>query len=152
MSKKINIINRKANYEYEFISKYIAGIALFGTEIKSIRNNNANISNAYCIVEKNEVYIRNLHIGEYSQQGYVSHDLKRDRKLLLNRSEINKIALKLITKGNALIPIKLFIDNKNRAKLEIALAKGKKIYDKRENIKAKDQKREQDRIIKNKFN
>ena len=152
MSKKINIINRKASYEYEFISKYIAGIALFGTEIKSIRNNNANISNAYCIVEKNEVYIRNLHIGEYSQQGYVSHDLKRDRKLLLNRSEINKIALKLITKGNALIPIKLFIDNKNRAKLEIALAKGKKIYDKRENIKAKDQKREQDRIIKNKFN
>ncbi len=152
MSKKINIINRKANYEYEFISKYIAGIALFGTEIKSIRNNNANISNAYCIIEKNEVYIRDLHIGEYTQQGYVSHDLKRDRKLLLNRSEINKIALKLITKGNALIPIKLFIDNKNRAKLEIALAKGKKIYDKRENIKAKDQKREQDRIIKNKFN
>ena len=152
MSKKINIINRKASYEYEFISKYIAGIALFGTEIKSIRNNNANISNAYCIVEKNEVYIRNLHIGEYSQQGYVSHDLKRDRKLLLNRNEINKIALKLITKGNALVPIKLFIDNKNRAKLEIALAKGKKIYDKRENIKAKDQKREQDRIIKNKFN
>ena len=152
MSKKINIINRKARYEYEFISKYIAGIALFGTEIKSIRNNNANISNAYCIVEKNEVYIRNLHIGEYSQQGYISHDLKRDRKLLLNRNEINKIALKLITKGNALVPIKLFIDNKNRAKLEIALAKGKKIYDKRENIKAKDQKREQDRIIKNKFN
>ena len=152
MSKKINIINRKANYEYEFISKYIAGIALFGTEIKSIRNNNASISNAYCIIEKNEVYIRDLHIGEYTQQGYVSHDLKRDRKLLLNRSEINKIALKLITKGNALIPIKLFIDNKNRAKLEIALAKGKKIYDKRENIKAKDQKREQDRIIKNKFN
>ena len=152
MSKKINIINRKASYEYEFISKYVAGIALFGTEIKSIRNNNANISNAYCIVEKNEVYIRNLHIGEYSQQGYVSHDLKRDRKLLLNRNEINKIALKLITKGNALVPIKLFIDNKNRAKLEIALAKGKKIYDKRENIKAKDQKREQDRIIKNKFN
>ena len=152
MSKKINIINRKASYEYEFISKYIAGIALFGTEIKSIRNNNANISNAYCIVEKNEVYIRNLHIGEYSQQGYVSHELKRDRKLLLNRNEINKITLKLITKGNALIPIKLFIDNKNRAKLEIALAKGKKIYDKRENIKAKDQKREQDRIIKNKFN
>lgn len=152
MLKKINIINRKANYEYEFISKYIAGIALFGTEIKSIRNNNANISNAYCIIEKNEVYIRDLHIGEYNQQGYVSHDLKRDRKLLLNRSEINKIALKLITKGNALIPIKLFIDNKNRAKLEIALAKGKKIYDKRENIKAKDQKREQDRIIKNKFN
>ena len=152
MSKKINIINRKASYEYEFISKYIAGIALFGTEIKSIRNNNANISNAYCIVEKNEVYIRNLHIGEYSQQGYISHDLKRDRKLLLNRNEINKIALKLMTKGNALVPIKLFIDNKNRAKLEIALAKGKKIYDKRENIKAKDQKREQDRIIKNKFN
>ena len=152
MSKKINIINRKANYEYEFISKYIAGIALFGTEIKSIRNNNANISNAYCIIEKNEVYIRDLHIGEYNQQGYVSHDLKRDRKLLLNRNEINKIALKLITKGNALVPIKLFIDNKNRAKLEIALAKGKKIYDKRENIKAKDQKREQDRIIKNKFN
>jgi len=152
MSKKINIINRKASYEYEFISKYIAGIALFGTEIKSIRNNNANISNAYCIVEKNEVYIRNLHIGEYSQKGYVSHELKRDRKLLLNRNEINKITLKLITKGNALIPIKLFIDNKNRAKLEIALAKGKKIYDKRENIKAKDQKREQDRIIKNKFN
>ena len=146
MSKKINIINRKASYEYEFISKYIAGIALFGTEIKSIRNNNANISNAYCIVEKNEVYIRNLHIGEYSQQGYVSHDLKRDRKLLLNRNEINKISLKLITKGNALVPIKLFIDNKNRAKLEIALAKGKKIYDKRESIKEKDQKRDMERI------
>lgn len=141
----INIKNRKASFEYEFINKFIAGISLKGTEIKSIRNNKASISDAYCIFIDEILVVKNLHIAEYPNGGYLNHEPKRDRKLLLNKQEIHKISGKVKEKGNSIIPIRLFINEKGKAKLEIALAKGKKIYDKRYSIKEKDQKRELDR-------
>ena len=138
MSRKVNIKNRKASYEYQFIDKYVAGIALVGTEIKSIRNNQANLSDAHCVFVDNELFVRNLHVAKYKPGGYTNHEPKRQRKLLLNRQELNKILGKVKEKGNTVIPIRLFINEKGKAKLEIALAKGKKVYDKRESIKAKD--------------
>ena len=144
----INIKNRKASFEYNFIASFIAGISLVGTEIKSIRNNKASISDAYCILIDNELYVKNLHIAEYENGGINNHDPKRDRKLLLNRQEIHKISGKVKEKGNSVIPIRLFINKNGKAKLEITLAKGKKIYDKRESIKEKDQKRDIERIKK----
>ena len=146
MSSKISIKNRKASFEYQFIANFIAGISLLGTEIKSIRNNKANISDAYCVFVDNELYVKNLHIAEYPNGGYLNHEPKRDRKLLLNRQELNKMLGKVTEKGNSIIPIRLFINEKGKAKVEIALAKGKKVYDKRESIKEKDQKRDMERI------
>lgn len=144
----INIKNRKATFEYEILSKFTAGISLLGTEIKSIRNNKANISDAYCIFNNNELYVKNLHISEYPNSGYVNHEPKRDKKLLLNKQELQKLHTKVKEKGNSIVPLRLFINEKNKAKIEIALAKGKKIYDKRENIREKDLKRELDRKTK----
>ena len=146
MSSKINIKNRKASFEYEFIATFVAGISLLGTEIKSIRNNKANISDAHCVFIDNELYVKSLHIAEYTNGGYINHEPKRDRKLLLNRQELNKMFGKVTEKGNSIIPIRLFINDKGKAKLEIALAKGKKVYDKRESIKEKDQTRDMARI------
>ena len=146
MSSKINIKNRKASFEYEFIATFVAGMSLLGTEIKSIRNNKANISDAHCVFIEDELYVKSLHIAEYTNGGYINHEPKRDRKLLLNRQELNKMFGKVTEKGNAIIPIRLFINEKGKAKLEIALAKGKKVYDKRESIKEKDQKRDMARI------
>ena len=145
----INIKNRKATFEYEILSKFIAGISLLGTEIKSIRNNKANISDAYCIFNNNELYVKNLHISEYPNSGYVNHEPKRDKKLLLNKQELQKLHTKVKEKGNSIVPLRLFINEKNKAKIEIALARGKKIYDKRESIREKDLKRELDRKNKN---
>ena len=142
MSSKINIKNRKASFEYQFIDKYVAGIMLLGTEIKSIRNNKANISDAHCVFIDNELFIKNLHIAEYSNGGQNNHGPKRQRKLLLNKQELSKMIGKVKEKGMAIIPIRLFINEKGKAKLQIALAKGKKIYDKRESIRKKDQKRD----------
>ena len=145
MLSKVNIKNRKASFEYQFIDKYVAGIMLLGTEIKSIRNNQANISDAYCVFIKDELFVKNLHIAEYSNGGRSNHEPKRARKLLLNRQELRKMLVKVKQKGMSIIPIRLFINEKGKAKLEITLAKGKKIYDKRESIKEKDQKREVER-------
>ena len=146
MMGKVNIKNRKASFEYQFIDKFVAGIMLVGTEIKSIRNNQANISDAHCVFVDDELYVKNLHIAEYNSGGYTNHEPKRDRKLLLNRQELNKMQGKVKEKRNSIIPIRLFINEKGKAKLEIVLAKGKKIYDKRESIKEKDLKRDMDRI------
>ncbi|MAO71103.1 MAG: SsrA-binding protein [Flavobacteriales bacterium] len=150
MSKDfINIKNRKASYEYEFIDKYVAGIALKGTEIKSIRNSQVNMSDSYCVFIVDELWIRNLHISEYVNGGYINHEPKRERKLLLKRTELEKIHGKVKTKGVTIIPLRLFVNEKGKAKVEIALAKGKKIFDKRESLKEKDNKRNLDRIKKN---
>ena len=151
MPANINIKNRKASYSYQFIDKYVAGIVLVGTEIKSLRNNQANISDAYCTFVEEELWVNNLHIDEYSNGGYSNHIPKRSRKLLLNRQELAKILSKVKTKGNAIIPIRLFINEKGKAKLEIALAKGKNLFDKRESIKQKDLKRDLDRLKSNNF-
>ena len=142
MSSKVNIKNRKASFEYQFIDKYVAGIMLLGTEIKSIRNNQANISDAHCVFMEEELFVKNLHIAEYSHGGKSNHEPKRARKLLLNRQELNKMIGKVKEKGMSIIPIRLFINDQGKAKLEIALAKGKKVYDKRESIKEKDLKRD----------
>ena len=148
MSSNINIKNRKASFEFQIISTFTAGISLVGTEIKSIRNNKASISDAYCIFIDQELFVRNLHIAEYTNAGHTNHEPKRDRKLLLNRQELNKILAKVKEKGNAIIPLRLFINEKGKAKLEIALAKGKKIHDKRQSLKEKDQKRDIEKIKK----
>lgn len=142
----INIRNKKASFEYNFIDKYIAGIALMGSEIKSIRLGKVNLQDAYCTFQKGELYVMELHISPYSMAREINHEPKRERKLLLNRREINKLETKSKEKGLTIIPIRIFLNERGLAKLEIALAKGKKLYDKREDIKEKDLKREMDRM------
>ena len=139
----INIKNRKAGFEYSFIDKYIAGIQLKGTEIKSIREGKAIIADAFCVLNNDELFVRNMNISEYKQGGiHNNHVPNRDRKLLLNKHEINKISNKLKDKGLTIVPLSLFVNEKGIAKLEIAIAKGKKLYDKRQDIKKKDIERE----------
>lgn len=134
----IDIKNRRASFEYSFIEKYVAGIQLTGTEIKSIRAGQANISDAYCVFIKDELYVKHMHIAEYDKGTYNNHEPKRDRKLLLQAKEIKKLKSKLQDVGVTIIPIRLFISEKGYAKLEIALAKGKKLHDKRDSIKERD--------------
>lgn len=145
----IHIKNRKARFEYQIIDEFVAGIQLRGTEIKSIREGKASIGEAYCVIQDNEVFLRNSYVDEYDCGGHFNHEVRRDRKLLLNRSEIDKIDKKLKAKGFTLIPLNLFINNKGLAKLKIALAQGKKLHDKREAIKERDSKRQLDRLKKN---
>lgn len=149
MKNQINIQNKKARFEYQLLEKYIAGIQLTGTEIKSIRNGKASIVEAYCVVVNGEVWIRNMHIAAYEQGSYNNHQPRSDRKLLLNKKEIAKIEKFLKDKGNTLVPLRMFISEKGWAKLEIACAKGKKIHDKRQDLKEKSDKREMDRALKN---
>ncbi len=144
----INIKNRQASFEYAFIDKYLAGIQLTGTEIKSIREGKANISDAFCVFQKNELFIRNMNVSPYFNATYNNVPEKRDRKLLLNRQELNKLQGKLKDQGLTVVPLRLFINEKGFAKLEIALAKGKKLFDKRADIKKRDTERETDRRLK----
>lgn len=138
----MDISNRKAYYEYSIIQKYTAGIVLSGTEIKSLRSGKASFNDSYCLFFKGELFLRNLHIAEYSFGGVYNHDPLRERKLLLRKSELKKLESKIKEKGYTIIPLKLFISQKGIAKVEIGLGKGKKIYDKRETIKAREQTRE----------
>jgi|TARA_R110000782_G_scaffold270436_1_gene371045 SsrA-binding protein len=148
VSNKINIKNRKAKFEYEFLETFTAGIQLSGTEIKSIRAGKANIADGYCFFYNDELFVKNVFIAEYEQGTYNNHEPRRVRKLLLNRSELDKLIKKKKDVGLTIVPVSLFINNKGFAKLEIALAKGKKLHDKRETLKAKDTKRELDRAKK----
>ena len=148
MSSKVEIKNKKAKFEFEFLENFTAGIQLFGTEIKSIRNNKASIAESYGIMIKDELFIRNMYVGDYENSGHFNHESKRDRKLLLKKIELNKINKKLKNKGLTIVPTKLFIGKNGWAKLNISIAKGKKIYDKREDLKTKDIKREIDRNLK----
>ena len=148
MGSSVEIKNKKAKFEFEFLENFTAGIQLFGTEIKSIRNNKASIAESYGIIIKDELFIRNMYVGDYENSGHFNHESKRDRKLLLNKIELNKINKKLKNKGLTIVPTKLFIGKNGWAKLNISIAKGKKIYDKREDLKTKDIKREIDRNLK----
>lgn len=148
MNTKVEIKNRKAKFEYEFIIEFEAGIKLLGTEIKSIRNNKASIAESYCYLHHGEVFIKNMFIAEYEQGGYTNHEPRRDRKLLLNKHEIEKIEKKVKDAGITIVPIKLFINGKGLAKVKIAVARGKKLFDKRESIKTRDVKRDIDRALK----
>lgn len=138
----ISIKNRKAEFEYFLLTTYSAGIVLSGTEIKSIRAGKANITDAYCSFENGELWVHNMHISEYTNGSYNNHEPKRDRKLLLTAKELKKLLIKLNERGMTIIPTLLWINEKGFAKLDIALARGKKMYDKRESIKAKDNRRE----------
>jgi SsrA-binding protein len=141
----ISIKNRKAEYEYFLLTKYAAGLVLTGTEIKSIRAGKANIQDAYCSFENGELWVHNMHVSEYANGSYNNHEAKRDRKLLLTKREIKKLLVKLNERGFTVIPTLLYINENGYAKLDIALARGKKKYDKRESIKEKDNKLNYDR-------
>jgi SsrA-binding protein len=150
MQKNINIKNKKARFEYEIIDKYTAGIVLTGTEIKSIRQSKASIAESFCeFNEQGELFVINMSIEEYTYGNYSNHRPKAERKLLLNKRELRKLEKEVKNTGLTIVPLRLFINEKGFAKLEIALAKGKKLYDKRESIKDRDNKRDLDRIKKN---
>lgn len=144
----IHIKNRKASFEYSLLDRFIAGIKLSGTEIKSIRNGKANLNDSFCAFISNELFVRNMHIAEYEMGSYNNHEPKRDRKLLLRKHEIEKLSKKAVVKGFTIIPTRLFISDRGFAKLEIAIAEGKKLHDKRETIRERDDKREMDRAMK----
>ena len=141
MSRTINISNRRASFEFFFLETYTAGIVLTGTEIKSIRDGKANLTDAYCIFLDSELYVHHLHISPYEKGTYANHNPVRDRKLLLQKRELKKLAAKLKDQGLTIIPTRLFINENGLCKMEIALAKGKKLYDKRDSIKERDLKR-----------
>lgn len=148
MADSIEIKNKKAKHEYEFLETFTAGMVLEGTEIKSIRQGKASIMEAFCKVSNGELFIYNMHITEYDKGGFVNHQPTRVRKLLLNKKEINRLEKKLKDQGLTVVPVKLFISDSGYAKLLIALAKGKKLYDKRESLKQSDSKRDMDRAMK----
>jgi len=150
MYKKSNIVirNKRATFDYEILERYIAGIQLYGTEIKSIRDGKAGLSDTYCTFIKEELWVRNMHISTYFFGTYNNHDVRRDRKLLLNKRELNKLLRGTKETGLTIVPTKLFINEKGLAKLEIGIAKGKKTYDKRHTLKEKEDKRDIDRAMK----
>lgn len=145
-SKIINIRNKKAGFEFEFLDTFIAGLVLTGTEIKSIREGKVSLTEAYCYFKRGELYIKQMHIAPYSMAASYNHDAVRERKLLLNKKELEKLESKFAEKGLSIIPVRIFINDKGLAKIEIALARGKKLHDKRQDIKEKDVKRELDRM------
>lgn len=150
MQNKVNIKNKRARFEYEIIDTYTAGIVLTGTEIKSIRDSKASIAESFCeFSDKGELFVINMTIEEYLYGTYYNHKPKAERKLLLNKRELKKLQKEVSTKGMTIVPLRLYINDNGLAKIEIALAKGKKLYDKRDTIKDRDVKRDLDRIKKN---
>lgn len=147
-SQSVSISNRKARFEYEILEVYTAGLQLQGTEIKSLRSGNANLAEAFCYVKEDEVWVTGMYIAEYSYGSYLNHEPKRLRKLLLNKKEIKSIVSALQDVGITIVPLKLYINSKGWAKIEIALARGKKMHDKRQDLKQKDDKRQMDRALK----
>jgi len=143
----LEISNRKAYHEYFFEATYVAGIVLSGTEIKSLRAGKASFNDSYCVFNRGELFVKSLHISEYAFGTYTNHEPMQERKLLLTKRELRKLESKIKEKGYSIIPLKVFISEKGLAKLEIGLGKGKKIYDKRETIKQ----RENDRDIKRRY-
>lgn len=142
----INIKNKKASFEYHFIDKFVAGLILQGSEIKSIREGKVNLQASYCVIHNGEAFVKEMHISPYKQASYLNHEPKRERKLLLNKREIKKLAAKSQEQGLTIVPVRLYVTNKGLAKLEIALAKGKKLHDKRHDIKEKDLKKDLARL------
>ncbi|MFV0248279.1 MAG: SsrA-binding protein SmpB [Tenacibaculum sp.] len=150
MQKNINIQNKKARFEYQILSKYTAGIQLTGTEIKSIRQSKARITESFCEFNKSgELFVINMYIEQYQYGNQFNHEPTSERRLLLNKRELKKLAKEVTAKGNTIVPLRLFINSNGWAKLEIALAKGKKIHDKRQSIKERESKMHLNRINKN---
>ena len=144
----IRILNKKAKFEYIILDRYIAGIQLFGTEIKSIREGKASLVDSYCAVEHDEMYVKQMHIAEYRFGSYANHEVRRDRKLLLQRREIRKIQRATKETGKTIIPLCLFINEKGLAKMEIAVCQGKHTYDKRQALREADDKRQMAQVKK----
>jgi SsrA-binding protein len=142
MKNNINIKNKKASFEFTFIEEFVAGIVLFGSEIKSIRNGAASFTDSYCYIKDGEIFLKNLHISEYKFSSYNQHEPKRERKLLLTKREIKKLKEKTQEKGLTIVPSKLFVNEKGLVKVVIQLASGKKTQDKRQSIKERESKRE----------
>ncbi|MBP6334046.1 MAG: SsrA-binding protein SmpB [Bacteroidia bacterium] len=145
--QKIVIHNKKASFEYHLLQTYSAGIILTGTEVKSIREGKASLSEAFCLITNGELWVKNMHVSEFKQGSYNNHEPKRLRKLLLNRAELRKIESKLKEKGTTIIPVQLYFNERGFAKLDISLARGKKTFDKREDLKKKDQEREIRKVV-----
>ena len=148
MKNSINIKNRKAKFNYEFLDKYTAGIKLAGTEIKAIREGKANIAESFCEFNNHELFVINMHVEEYSHATHFNHNPKSERKLLMQKRELRKLEKEVTNSGLTIIPLRLFINDRGLAKLQIVLAKGKKLYDKRDTIKDRESKRRLDRIKK----
>ncbi len=150
MHNTINIKNKRARFEYELLDKYTAGIVLAGTEIKAIREGRASISESFCeFNDRDELFVINMQIDEYSHASHFNHKPKAARKLLLQRRELKKLSKEVNTSGLTIVPLRVFVNERGFAKMQIALAKGKKLYDKRESIKDRDNRRDLDRIKKN---
>lgn len=147
-ANEVNIKNKRARFEYFIEEEFTAGIILSGTEIKSIRNGKASIIESYCVWSEGELWIRNMYIAPYENASFYTHKTRGDRKLLLNRKELNRIEKFLKVKGNTIVPLKLFLSEKGWLKVQIACARGKKLHDKREDLKEKDDRREMDRAMK----
>jgi SsrA-binding protein len=145
-SKTVNIQNRQARYEYEILDKYTAGIVLTGTEIKSIREGKVNLQDGYCYFNNGELFVKAVNITPYAQGTHYNHEATRERKLLLKKTEIKKLEGKIEEKGLTLIPLRLFINDRGFAKMEIAVGRGKKLHDKRDSMRERDAKRELDRM------
>lgn len=148
MQNKINIKNKRAYFDYEILEKYTAGMVLTGTEVKSVRAGKVSLGDSYCFFREGEIYIKGMQIAEYKFGTYNNHSPDRERKLLLQRREIKKLDRKTKETGNTIIPLRIYFSSTGYAKIDIALAKGKKQYDKRETIKQKDAKRQMDRLQK----
>ena len=146
--EKIHIKNKRATFDYEILDRYVAGIELYGTEIKSLRGGHASLPDSFCDFNNGELWVKGMRIAEYFYGTFNNHAPERERKLLLHRKELNKLQRKVTESGLTIVPIVLFINEKGLAKLEIGLAKGKKQYDKRETLKEKDARRDMDRVIK----
>ena len=148
IEKTVNIFNKRARFEYEILEEYEAGIVLTGTEIKSLRSSKASITESFCQFIEDELYVINMMIDEYKLGTFYNHKIKRERKLLLHKYELQKLKKKLKDVGNTIIPLKLYINNSGKAKLLVALARGKKLYDKREAIKDRENKVNIQRLLK----
>ncbi|NLO71574.1 MAG: SsrA-binding protein SmpB [Porphyromonadaceae bacterium] len=150
MTRKSNIVikNKRATFDYEILDRYVAGIQLFGTEIKSIRDGKVSLAETYCTFIKEELWVKNMNIATYFFGTYNNHEPRRDRKLLLNKKELKKLIRATRETGNTIVPVKMFINDRGLAKMEIGLARGKKMYDKRQTLKEKDDKREMERMMK----
>lgn len=144
----VQIRNKKASFEYYFVDTYTAGIVLTGTEIKSIRNGKASLVDSFCFINNGEIWVKGMNISPYFYGSYANHEAKRDRKLLLNKREIRRLVEDTKAVGFTIVPTLLFVDENGRAKLDIALARGKKEYDKRQTLREKEDRREMDRAIK----
>ncbi|MDO4200663.1 MAG: SsrA-binding protein SmpB [Bacteroidales bacterium] len=147
--QQVNIKNKRASFDYEFIDTFTAGIVLTGTEIKSIRAGKASLVDTYCYINNGEIWVKNMYVALYSEGSYNNHVERRERKLLLNRKEIRNLQEDTKAPGFTIVPVRLFINEKGLAKLDIALARGKKEYDKRQTLKEKEDRREIDRAKKN---